>query len=536
MRIELIQQYYDSPFYLEKLKHKMEVLKQMEADEMVRIARMKDVYPADPVAFIEDCLMFKFVEFSGQAKPFFLFGYHKKIIRQLQEWELSGKDIEALIDKPRGMGVTWIISAYMLWRFLYTPNWSAFVLSRSEVEVDDGTKLPDNCIFGKIRWMMRRLPRYMIPQGFQFKETRGTATDMTLKLINPANGSSIIGSSTNSNAGRSRRYSFIFVDEAFAIEQFSELHRSLQSVARVMIFVSTVQYGFVFENFKKKADEQGTHIELVWSDHPFKDQQWYDEQLKKSEQMDDPDLLREVKPEYSVSSKVQYYPQIAEAKVEGFLYDRNYPLYVGLDFGGRQDYTALCFCQWINGSLMVLDGYWNTNKPTAWYAPFLNPELHFNPDQYSEPQQVILQRIRTRKKPVGYFGEQDHLIKRRPDNRSDQDALAPYGIRIRVNTYAIKHEPRRSAVASLLPHTTFNRDSDGAMKFYDAISNSRYTNPTRSTTEQLNPVHDPQIADLRASFENLCVNMGRIMRNQRGDVHNPSQVSFANAIIKSLRV
>lgn len=534
MRNNLIQKYYDSDEYLTKLRKKIDILQRMEADVFFRQEQLLDVYSVNPEQFIEDFLFIKFTEFGGDPKPFFLFPYQREIIRKIQETEMDNNDCELLIDKPRGMGITWIMCSFFLWRFLFRPNYSAFILSRSESEVDDGTDIPDNSIFGKIRWQMRRLPNYLIPEGFQFKKTRGTPTDMSLKLINPELGSSIIGSSTNANAGRSRRYTTTFIDECFSIERFNEVYRSLQSVSRTKIFVSTVKQGRVFEDFKKMCERENNYISLTWKDHPFKDDLWYEEQLKKAEF--DPEVMKEVEVSYALPRKSQYYPQIESSLVESVAYDRDKPLYVGLDFGGRQDYTVLVWVQYDGSKLKVIDAYWNTNKPTDWYAPFLNPELSFNPEHYNEYQQKFLNKVRSWKKPVAYFGEQDHLIKRRPDNRSDQDALGPLGIRILVNTYAIQHEPRRIATSQLLPRTVFNVDSDAAMRIYDAIANSRYANTVRTTTEQLKPIHDSEIADMRAAFENICVNIGRVMRKQRDDIVGTNDKSFARAIIKTLKI
>jgi len=535
MRQALIQEYYDSPEYLTKLRKKVSVLKELETDELGRFEKMER-YATDPVAFIEDFCLIKFTEFGGDPKPFFLFPYQKKIIYKMQEAEMSNEDIDLLIDKPRGMGLTWLVSAYFLWRFLFTPNYSCFILSRTESEVDDGTAMPDNSIFGKIRWMMARLPRHIIPEGFKFKITRGTETDSTLKLINPTIGSSIIGSSTNSNAGRSKRYRTVFIDECFFIENFLSVYKALTSVARLKIFVSTTVESKVAGDFKNMCEKNDSYVSLTWRDHPFKDQQWYNELQAKADALNDPDLMREAEVNYAISSKAQYYPQISEATVAPLEYIRDRPMYCGLDFGGRQDYTVIIYAQW-DGKLKILDAYFNTNKPTDWYAPFLSPEVLYNPDYYNEFQKKFIEeKIKPRNKPVGYFGEQDHLTKRRPDNKSDQDALAPFGIRIHINSYAIQHEPRRIAAAAMLPRTIFNQNSDGAMKIYDAIANSRYTNNSRTTSEQLKPVHDPQVADMRAAFENLCVNIPRIFRNQRGIMTSSGDKSFANAIIKKLRI
>lgn len=546
MRQALIKQYYDSDEYLEKLRHKAKVMQEMESNEFLRAKNIQNIYAVDPERFIEDFLFLKLSEFGGDPKPFFLFPYQKEIIRKLQESEMQTlTDIDLLIDKPRGMGLTWLIAAYFLWRFLYTPNYACLILSRKEDLVDDGSDLPDETIFGKIRWMMKRLPKYMVPEGFSFKKARGTTTDMNLKLINPQIGSSITGSSTNSNAGRSGRFSIIMVDECFFIEHFQQVYNSLTSVARVKVFISTTVESRVAKDFRDSCQERGTYISLTWRDHPFKDQQWYDELVEKSNKMNNPDLLREAEVNYSINPKSRYYPEIEFAKIEIVQYDPTLPLYCSLDIG-IQDLTVICWWQYQNGRLCLLDAYWNRERPIKWYAPFMNPAYlldpgtdevangEINPDFYSPFQMHFLNKVKTWKKPNGWFGEVAHFQRQMPLNTSAAQVLARYGIRLVANNYAIEHEPRRLATAQLLPKMSFNQASDAAIKIYDALANSKYANAVRSTTENKKPIHTPEIADMRAAVENMCVNVPRILRSLREDMPEEER-SFASALIKSIK-
>lgn len=536
MRQALIENYYESPEYLTKLRAKVKVMKEMEENEFERQSKILDVYSSDPVSFIEDFCVIKFMENAGQSKPFFLFPYQKKIIYKLQEAELSNQDVDLLIDKPRGMGLTWLLSAYFMWRFLFTPNYSVLVLSRKEDLVDDGTDIPDTTIFGKIRFMMKRLPKYMIPDNFEFKKARGTLTDMTLKLINPTMGSSIIGSSTNSNAGRSGRYRSIMIDECFFIENFQKVYNSLTSVARLKVFISTVVESRVAENFKNSCSAAGNYVSLTYKDHPFKDDKWYEDLIKRAEEMDNPDLMREAKVDYRLSPRSQYYPQTSECKFAEVIYDRTKPLWMGLDFGGQHDKTVLSWYQYDGASFKVLDAYENVNKPADWYAPFMNPEVQYNPDFYNEYQRKFIEKVRSWKKPVAYFGELDHTIKKMPTNKSIADALWKFSIKIIYNQYGIKHEPRHEATVRLLPKTVFNQNADGAMRMFDALASSRYSQAARTTAEQLKPVHDDNIADYRSAFENFAVNVSRLFRTQREDIKDDSEKSFARSITTYLRV
>lgn len=535
MRTALIENYYESPEYVAKLRAKVKNMQEMESDEFLRQAKILDTYSTDPVKFIEDFCMIKFMENGGVTKPFFLFPYQKKIIHRIQEMELSNIEQDLLIDKPRGMGLTWVISAYFLWRFLFTPNYSVLILSRKEDLVDDGSDLPDSTIFGKIRFMMKRIPTYMLPEGFQHKKARGTVTDMNLKMINPTIGSSIIGSSTNSNAGRSGRHSTIFIDECFFIDNFQKIYNALTSVARLKIFVSTVVESRMAENFKNSCEKDGNYISLTYKDHPYKDDKWYEDLVKKSEEMDNPDLLREAKVDYRLSPRAQYYPQTAECKFEELTYDRNKPIWMGLDFGGQHDKTVLSWYQY-DGRFKVLDAYENVNKPAEWYAPFMNPEVEYNPSFYNEFQIKMIEKVKSWKKPAAYFGELDHTVKKMPTNKSIADEMYRFGIRIIYNQYGITHPPRHEAVVRILPKTVFNQSADGAMRMFDALATSRYAQSARTTSEQLKPIHDDNISDYRAAFENFAVNTPRLFRSQREDIINEDEKSFARSITKYLRI
>ena len=159
--------------------------------------------------------------------------------------------------------------------------------------------------------------------------------------------------------------------------------------------------------------------------------------------------------------------------------------------------------------------------------------------QYNDTQLETLKLVRSWRKPVGYFGEQAHFNKVMPLNRSIAQELFRYGIRLMCNTNAVKHDPRRHATSLLLPKTRFNENSAGVMELYDAIAQSRYAVTRAATSEETSkkPVHDDEIADLRAAFENLCVNVPRIIKSQREDVGpNFRDNGFASNLVARLRV
>jgi hypothetical protein len=536
MNLKKAAQYYDSPEYKQKLIARMTQMKNCADDDFHRARMMLDVWAADPIEFIETFLFLKIPNYQNAIKPFFMFDYQKRIIFKLLEAENDTKEHIILIDKPREMGITWVITAYYLWRWLFTANWSGFILSRTESEVDDGSTSPDNSIFGKIRWLMSKCPEFLFPESFTPKGKKGTNTDMSLKILNPLLQSSINGSSTNQNAGRSRRYSISFIDECFFIENFLQVMRSLESVSRVKVLVSSSRQGRQYEKFKDMCEANGDYIHLDWQDHPWKDQEWFEQLQKRAEA--DPEVLREAVVSYSIDKKSQYYPQIDQAKVESIEYDPKRPVYISMDIG-RGDLTVLVWWQYNGASFNVIECYSNKNKDIDWYAPFMNPEINYDPDAYrTEYQKKLLEKIKKWQKPKAWFGEQAHFSKTMPTNRSCADGLLKYGIRLLYNSYATTYEPRRRAVIQILPMTVFNKDSDSVMELYDALMNSRYSNVVAPTSVQsvLKPVHDPEISDFRCAFENGACNLPRVLRLQRNEPRTEEGRNLTNQLMRYMRI
>lgn len=536
MRTELAREYYNGDVYLRRLRAKAEVLGKCE-DPLYRAQIIAETWSVDPVRFIEDCLLIKLVELNNEIKPFFLFPYQVDIIWKLIEAEQSGEDVEFLIDKLRAMGMTWLLAAYIYWRWRFTPNWSCMIMSRTETEVDDGTDIAENSIFGKLRFFTDHIPKWLIPQGYTKKVKKGTDTDSTLRLVNPEMKTSINGSSTNSNAGRSRRYSFVFIDECFYIEHFRSVWKALQSVARVKVFVSSVKQGRVAEEFKEMCARNGRHITLSWEQHPWKDKIWFEEKKKLAEF--DEDVMKELVVDYSLSIKDQYYPELSQATVMPLQYNPSRPLYCFLDFG-KQDLTVIGWAQFDGNYIDILECYANRQKPATWYAPFLNPQLSLESGLvYNEAQMIFLSRVHHWKKPIGYFGEQAHFMKVMPLNVSIAQVLFKYGIRLMCNKNAITYEPRRHATALLLPKMRFNEDSEGVMDLYDSIAQSRYTGTNAPVSKEtgMKPRHDDEIGDFRSALENLCVNIPRVIRSQREDVGDSfREGGLASNLMRYLKV
>lgn len=531
MNLRLAQEWLKSKEYYALLKERAERIEEAEHDLDKRQALI-DRCAVDPIFFIETFGWTVLVDLDNRIVPFFLFQYQKEDIWRIMEAEGDiEKEHELLIDKIRKMGLTWTVVWYMIWRWLFKKGWSGFVLSRTEVEVDMGDADPNSSIFGKIRWSFAHMPEWIMPGGYAPKTgQRGTKTDRSLKITNPDMGTQIVGSTTNSGAGRSRRYSFTFIDEAFAIEAFSKMYRSLQSVSRVKLFVSTAALGTVFRKFKETCEAKGDYISHKWSDHPWNDKEWFDEMIARAEV--DPELMKEIEVDYKVSKKLQYYPEIEESKVRPLEFQSELPLYVMMDYGSS-DLTVFGYYQFDGHDVNVIGAYANHRRDLEWYIPFLNPSwclrekswassdgstiYDLSEKFYTEKALAQINKIAQWRRASAYFGEAAHFQKHMPANRSVAQNLVKFGIKLDYNRYAVNYDVRQKATAMILPRVTFNQDDDWVMKMYEAIANSRFAAQTRAMSRDasLKPAHDKEIADYRSCFENGMVNVSRVFRHQR---------------------
>jgi len=188
-----------------------------------------------------------------------------------------------LTEKARDMGATWVSCAFSICAWLFVKDVAIGWGSRKQELVD---RLGDaSSIFEKLRQIVDRLPSVFLPEGF---ERSKHATFM--KLINPANGSTITGESGD-NIGRGGRTKIYFKDESAHYEHPELIEAALGDNTRVQIDISSVNG---INNPFQKRREAGTEwpdkkpgftrvFIFDWSDHPDKTQEWYDRRRAKAE-------------------------------------------------------------------------------------------------------------------------------------------------------------------------------------------------------------------------------------------------------------
>lgn len=197
--------------------------------------------------------------------PFMLYEFQEDYIREL---EATYKEVQDLLtDKSRDMGVSWMVLSWILWHWLFDPSFNALIGSRKEDFVDN--YLPDSA-FGKLHYMLERLPKWILPDGFDLDKHR-----TYLKIINPESGNTIQGESANADFSRQGRYSVILLDEFAFWPWAASVWTATADSAPCRLVVSTpngTENKFAELRHSGKIKVRSLH----WPLHPHKDEAWYE--------------------------------------------------------------------------------------------------------------------------------------------------------------------------------------------------------------------------------------------------------------------
>lgn len=196
-------------------------------------------------------------------------------------WEIQDKHLlriedsidggtSLLTDKSRDMGATWDHLAVYVHRFLFAEKPEThLMISRKEDAVDVLDALPKNyphgplsdpgTLFGKIDYILSRLPEWMLPRMNRKK----------MHLVNMSTGARIDGESANANAGSSDRRTSIFLDEMAKMEEGEAIKRSTADVTACRLVCSTPNGAGTAYSKWRMSGTIPVFI-LPWWEHPEK--------------------------------------------------------------------------------------------------------------------------------------------------------------------------------------------------------------------------------------------------------------------------
>lgn len=247
---------------------------------------VKLYYKNNPIDFINHwCVTYNpRNEDDDKIIPFIMFPKQEQYIKFLQSC-LKDKQ-GGLVEKCRDIGASYLSCAFTVWLWLFHPASAIGWGSRKEDLVDKQGDM--SAIFPKIRQIIEFLPPFFKPANY---DPRYHASYM--KIINPENGSTIIGEAGDS-IGRGGRTTMFFKDESAWYEHPESIEAALGDNTDVQIDISSVHgTGNVFHRRRMAGEvwEEGKFIPkdktkifiFDWRDHPLKTQEWYDTRRKNAE-------------------------------------------------------------------------------------------------------------------------------------------------------------------------------------------------------------------------------------------------------------
>jgi hypothetical protein len=217
---------------------------------------------ADPIHFMRKYCR---IQHPKRGKiPFELYDFQEKSLDEIRRNRFN------IILKSRQLGLSTLISAYVLWRMLFTDDQNILVIAIKATVAKN--------IITKIRVMYENLPLFL--RNVKCSENN----KMSLTF---GNGSTVKAVPSTVDAGRSEALSLLIMDETAFIPGAEEIWTSAQQTLATggdAILLSTpFGIGNLFHKMWVQAEE-GTNgfnpIKLPWYLHPERDQEWRDKQTQ----------------------------------------------------------------------------------------------------------------------------------------------------------------------------------------------------------------------------------------------------------------
>ncbi|MDX2083832.1 MAG: hypothetical protein SFZ03_00385 [Candidatus Melainabacteria bacterium] len=221
-------------------------------------------------------------------RPFVPYPFQEALLLQVKDAIDHGHDL--LVEKSRDMGVSWLILLIFQHYWLFQEGAHFHLGSRKEDYVD--RKGDVSTLFEKLRYNLSHLPGWMKPEGFD-----ANRHDLVCRLVNPTNGNTITGESSNEHFARGGRYRGILMDEFPVWPKADAAYAAAGQSSPCRLVVGT-PYGknnrFADLRFNSPIAVATVH----WQNHPHKDAHWYQAQQQR---MTEDEVARELDIHYSRS-------------------------------------------------------------------------------------------------------------------------------------------------------------------------------------------------------------------------------------------
>lgn len=163
------------------------------------------------------------------VRPFITYAFQDVVFEEIFSAIDNGYDVYS--EKSRDMGLSWMFLLALEQRWHFYDHLSFRLVSRNEDLVDD-SKNPDS-LFWKIDHWHKYLPKFLMP------EIVPKVHRTHMNLINPSNGSTLVGCTTTGDVARGGRCTAMLLDEFAAVDNGHDILSSTRDVTRCRLFNST---------------------------------------------------------------------------------------------------------------------------------------------------------------------------------------------------------------------------------------------------------------------------------------------------------
>lgn len=424
--------------------------------------------------------------------------------------------------KSRDMGATWVELACRVHSFVFKDNWSILVGGVKQKDVDDGgLTATHKSLFGKIRFIIKYLPKWMrdrmVGPKWEAKEY-----NKKLLLINPLKPNNIIeGVQVGDMFGRGGRYSEAFVDEFAYAPNVKAAERAIKQTTTRFCGVSTPNgRGDLFEQLMFTTELAVVQYWIWWPEHPEKDLLWFNIER---ENMEDDDVASELNISFDESAGDRVLPDVhvpeffivrkggtsSDLEDPKTLWEPGLPRRWVIDFGASHPMAAVC-AQWHDRAQpqfgTFLDFVQTQGKAVDWIVPFLTGEIPRGtwrgdlwPHEYTPVERQIIQRSARWGPNIEVYGDwQGSTMNVVTGAHSAFKELEKYGIIVTpvkvlddYESIVAARELMRHMRADARLVTQRNGDAKWCPTFSEVLTQWKYPKPQPGmTSKTLVPVHD----------------------------------------------
>lgn len=173
------------------------------------------------------------------------------------------------IEKSRQIGETWVFAALVIWALLHHAVTGLAMHTKGGKIDDGGERNTVESLFGRIRYIDRRLDRQQLPYLPAKLRYRPFSRDPA-KVENPDNGAIVVGEGQTDNPGRGSTFDFVLGDEFAFVEHGEKVYAALdEACPDGKILFSTVDGDS--NAHARICDERPsgwTYLKLGWWTHP----------------------------------------------------------------------------------------------------------------------------------------------------------------------------------------------------------------------------------------------------------------------------